>query len=41
MEIFKIKLENYNDDVPALEFGRFSDNQIRLMIDRIRCPLVG
>ena len=25
MEIFTIKLENYNTDVPALEFGCFSD----------------
>ncbi len=24
METFKIKLENYNTDVPALEFGCFS-----------------
>ena len=39
MEIFKIKLENYNDDVPALEFGRFSDNQIRLMIALVEAQL--
>tara|TARA_R110002012_G_scaffold54829_2_gene140306 strand:- start:442 stop:882 length:441 start_codon:yes stop_codon:yes gene_type:complete len=32
METFKIKLENYNTDVPALEFGCFSDDQVRLMI---------
>lgn len=39
METFKIKLENYNTDVPALEFGRFSDNQIRLMIALVEAQL--
>jgi len=39
METFKIKLENYNTDVPALEFGCFSDDQIRLMIALVEAQL--
>jgi len=39
MEIFNIKLENYNTDVPALEFGCFSDDQIRLMIALVEAQL--
>ena len=39
MEIFKIKLENYNDDVPALEFGCFSDDQMRLIIALLKSQL--
>lgn len=39
MEIFKIKLENYNTDVPALEFGCFNEDQIRLMIALVEAQL--
>ena len=39
MKTFKINLNNYNIDKPELEFGCFTDKQIRLMIALVESHL--
>ena len=39
MKTFKINLNNYNIDKPELEFGCFTDKQIRLMIALVESSL--
>lgn len=39
MKTFKINLDNYNIDKPELEFGCFTDKQIRLMIALVESHL--
>ena len=39
MKTFKINMDNYNIDKPELEFGCFTDKQIRLMIALVESSL--
>ena len=39
MKTFKINMDNYNTDKPELEFGCFTDKQIRLMIALVEADL--
>jgi len=39
MKTFKINMDNYNIDKPELEFGCFTDKQIRLMIALVESHL--
>ena len=39
MKTFKINMDNYNIDKPELEFGCFTDKQIRLMIALVESNL--